>query len=380
MKSSIKAKRILTPDGIVEGYVNSNDGIIESVSTAPLYEVSAEYADGYLMPGFVELHTHGAGGYPFLTEDAEVVARACGYHLAHGTTTILPTLSASPIEVMEKGVKAIKEARDKGLCRANIVGAHLEGPYLSEKQCGAQCTDYITPPSEADYTALVEKYGDAIARWSYAPERDEGGKFAKHLTSKGILPSAGHTDATYDDMKLAEESGCRLVTHLYSCTSTITRKFGFRSLGVIESTYLSDTMYAELIADGKHLPKELVRMIVKIMGTDRVALITDSLEIAGTDIKEGVMAGTAFIVEDGVCKLRDRSAFAGSVATSDVLLRFAVNDCGFTVEEASHMMSDVPARLIGINAGRIESGRRCDLVHLTDSLEVSAVYVLGEKI
>ena len=139
-------------------------------------------------------------------------------------------------------------------------------------------------------------------------------------------------------------------------------------------------MYAELIADGKHLPAELIKMIIKIKGVDRVILCTDSLEIAGTDIKEGVMAGTAFIVEDGVCKLRDRSAFAGSVATSDVLLRFIVNECGYSLLEASKMLSYNPARLIGTPRGAIEEGYYADLVALDDTLTPCEVFVSGKRV
>lgn len=381
MKVRIKSDRIVTPSGIVSGYLYIEDGFIKEISkNEEKCDTGYDYTEKYVAPGFVDIHTHGAGGHPFLTEDPECVASACDFHLAHGTTSIMPTLSAAPIHVMARCTAAIKEARDKKLTVCNIIGAHLEGPYLSKKQCGAQCTDYITEPIEKDYTALIEEYGDAIARWSYAPERDTDGSFAKYLSAHGIIASAGHTDATYDDIAVAIENGCTLITHLYSCTSTVTRNMGFRSLGVIESTFLRDELYAELIADGKHLPKELVQMIVKIKGADRIALITDSLEIAGTDIKEGVMSGTAFIVEDGVCKLRDRSAFAGSVATADVLLRFAVKECGFSVVDACKMLSTTPAAIAGINAGKIDTGLYGDLVIFNDDCKVEAVFLKGERI
>ena len=380
MRYCIKSDRIVTPDGIVSGYIEIADGYITRISkdTTECTDVH-DFTGRYVFPGFVELHTHGAGGYPFLTDDASVVAKACDYHLAHGTTSILPTLSASEFEVMKRGVIAIKEARDGSLSKARIIGAHLEGPYLSPKQCGAQCPKHITEPVKEDYVSLIEEHGDAIARWTYAPERDDG-SFAKYLVEHNIIASAGHTDATGTDMKRGEENGMNLVTHLYSCTSTVTRNMGFRSLGVIESTFLSDGITAEIIADGKHLPTDLVKMIIKIKGTDKVALVTDSLEIAGTDIVEGEMAGVQFIVEDGVCKLRDRTAFAGSVATADRLIRFISKECGFDICEAVKMMTAVPAELLGINKGKIDTGYDADLVVFDNDVNVEAIFVNGKMI
>lgn len=381
MITKVKCDRIITPGGLFDGYVYiDGDKIVEISGKNKGADLELDYTGRYLAPGFIEMHTHGAGGFPFLTDDAKVVAEACEYHLKHGTTSILPTTLTAPIDVIEKAVKAIKEARDEGMTRANILGAHLEGPYLSKNQCGAQNTDLITPPIEADYKPLVEKYGDAISRWTYAPENDEDGKFAAYLTAHGILPSAGHSDAKYEDMAVALDNGCKLITHLYSATSTVTRKLGFRSLGVIESAFLRDDLYVEIIADGKHLPRELVQMIIKIKGSDKVALVTDSLEIAGTDIVEGEMAGVQFIVEDGVCKLRDRTAFAGSVATADRLIRFIHKDCGFDICEAVKMMTIVPAELLGINKGKIAPGYDADLVVFDNDVNVEAIFVNGKMI
>ena len=181
-------------------------------------------------------------------------------------------------------------------------------------------------------------------------------------------------------MKTAIENGCNLVTHLYSCTSTVTRDHGFRSLGVIESTFLRDELYAEIIADGKHLPPELIKMIVKIKGVDKTLLCTDSLAIAGTDIKEGVMSGTEFIVEDGVCKLKDRSAFAGSIATADRLVRVMTKECGYDILTAVKMITETPAKIAKINAGSIEKGKRADIVVFDEDINVEATFVVGQKI
>jgi N-acetylglucosamine-6-phosphate deacetylase len=175
-------------------------------------------------------------------------------------------------------------------------------------------------------------------------------------------------------MARAIDNGCNLITHLYSCTPTVTRDHGFRSLGVIESTFLRDELCAEIIADGKHLPPDLVRMIVKIKGIDNVAAVTDSLSVAGSTATSGVMSGVEYIIEDGIAKLSDRSAFAGSVATADVLLRVLVNECGFTLSEASTMLSATPARLFGLNKGKLEVGLDSDIVVLDKNFEVQKIF------
>lgn len=375
----IKSDKIIVGETLFGGYMYALNGKITEISkTDKPCEESYDFTGKYVSAGFIDMHTHGAGGYAFMNSSAEDVIAGCDYHLAHGTTSIVPTISAGAFQTMKDAVINIHNA--KGKTKGNILGAHLEGPYLSPKQAGAQCPMFITPPQKGDYESLIKEYGESIARWTYAPENDENGAFCKYLTEHNIIASAGHTDAVNADMVRAIENGCNLITHLYSCTSTVTRNHGFRSLGVIESAYLHNELYVEIIADGKHLPPDLIKMIIKIKGTDKVALITDSLEIAGTDIKEGVMSGTEFIVEDGVCKLKDRSAFAGSVATADLLIKTLVNDCGYGVPTAVKMLTEVPAKILKVNKGILAVGYDADIVVFDEDIKVSDIFIAGRKI
>ena len=376
----IKSDKIITPSGVKKGYLYLDNqtivGVFDEQKPADKrYDLSGKYVSA----GFIDMHVHGGAGHPFINGTVDDVIKACNFHLTHGTTAILPTVTAGAFPTMREAVEKIAEAKQSGKVKSNIIGAHLEGPYLSAKSCGAQCPIFITPPKKEDYEKLVEDYGKYIARWTYAPENDKNGEFCKYLTTNGIIASAGHTDATYEDMKVAINNGCNLITHLYSCTSTVTRDHGFRNLGVIETAFLRDELFVEIIADGKHLPPDLIKMIVKIKGIDKVALITDSLEIAGTDIKEGVMSGTPFIVEDGVCKLKDRSAFAGSVATANGLIRVMVNDCGYSIPEAVYMMTAVPAKIAGLNKGELRAGFDADVIAFDDDINVSDVFIMGKK-
>ncbi len=376
----IKSDKIIKGNSVISGNVYVEDGKIVAVTDKELKcDECVDYTGSYVSAGFIDMHTHGAGGYAFMNSTVQDVVDGCNFHLAHGTTTIVPTVSAGEFETMRKAVINIDKAKKEKSLKSNVLGAHLEGPYLSKNQAGAQCPTFITPPQKECYTQLIKDYKDSVTRWTYAPENDENGEFCKFLADNGVIVSAGHTDAKYKDMKIAMKNGCNLITHLYSCTSTITRDHGFRSLGVIETAYLEDDMYVEIIADGKHLPPELVNLIIKLKGQDKVALITDSLEIAGTDIKEGVMSGTEFIVEDGVCKLKDRSAFAGSVSTADVLIRVMTKECGYEIPFAVRMMTEIPAKILKVNKGTLEEGKDADIIVFDDDINVKAVYVMGKK-
>lgn len=376
---SIKSDKIIIGKSLFDGYVCIDGDKIVDVTDKPTSGDIIDVTGRYVSPGFIEMHTHGAGGHAFMNSTVDDVVKGCDYHLMHGTTSIIPTISAGTFSTMREAVKNISIAQKEGGAKAHILGAHLEGPYLSKVQCGAQCPTFITPPIKEEYVSLINEYPDTVKRWTYAPENDIDGEFCKYLTEHGVIASAGHTDAKYQDMVRARDNGCRLVTHFYSCTSTITRDHGFRSLGVIESAYLLDDFTVEIIADGKHLPLELIKLILKIKGTDKVALCTDSLEIAGTDVTEGVMSGTEFIVEDGVCKLKDRSAFAGSVATADRLIKTMV-ECGVSVPEAVYMMSEVPAQLLKVNKGRIAKGYDADVVVFDENMKITDVFVGQNKV
>lgn len=372
--------KLIIDEEIIEGKNIFIDGDkISSISEeTPLKDDYVINANGnYVSAGFIDIHTHGAIGYDFSQCDEEGVKSAVNYHLSHGTTSILPTITASKIPVTLKALENITKCIEKNSSDSNIIGVHLEGPYFSKEMCGAQNTEHITEPIKEDYIKISEKYGKYIKRWSYAPEKDKNGEFCKYISSKEIIPSAGHTNATFDDMITAIDSGCKSVTHLYSCTSTITRNKGFRILGVVETAFLRDDLFTEIIADGKHLPPELIKLIYKIKGPNMICLVTDSLSIVGTKEKSGNIGGTKYVIEDGVCKLIDRSAFAGSIATADQLLRVCVNDADIPLPIAVKMITENPANLLGLKKGKIQKDYDADLVFFDKNINVKNAFVKG---
>lgn len=376
----IRSNRLITPEGIRPGCVYWEDEKICAVTENPLEGVPLlDVGSAWVTAGFIDLHTHGGGGRGFDGSEEDIV-EACNFHLSHGTTCIYPTLSSAPIADLEASVEKITRAIQNPNMKPTVPGVHLEGPYFSLAQMGAQRPKFITPPIREDYLPLLERHNSHIARWDYAPENDTDQAFAKALRDHGVLAGAAHTDALYEDMIAAKAEGLSIVTHLYSCTSTITRDHGFRRLGVIETAWLEDDLYVEAIADGKHLPPVLLKMIWKLKGSHRVALVTDSLQWAGVD-QEGMIEGTDCLIEDGVCKMPDRSAFQGSIATTDRLLRVVVQDAGIPITEAVRMLTETPAAIMGLKTkGLLAEGFDADILVLDENLFLQKIVAMGKEV
>ena len=350
--------KIISGGKILDGYdiIIANKKIVDVKLSASVSGEKIDLGGNYIAPGFIELHCHGGGGYEFIDATPESFKKVCEIHAAHGTRVIYPTISATDYDTMVRVLQTVREVKDS--CDLEIPGIHLEGPYFALEMCGGQAPGVVRDIDRDEYTRLLEEYSDVIARWDYAPEMDQDNAFLKDVTSKGILAATAHSSAKFDDVLRAFKGGNHLITHLYSCTSTITRHQGFRHLGIIESAYLLDDLYVEAIADGCHLPSDLLRLIIKQKGADRICLITDAIRPAGIgeDGKEYTDCPVPFVVEDGVAKLLDRSAFAGSIATSDILLKNAVKT-GCSIVDAVKMMTETPAKVMGLDTkGKIAAG------------------------
>ncbi|MDO4608334.1 MAG: amidohydrolase family protein [Clostridia bacterium] len=349
--------KIVTDGRVLEGFdiCIENGKIVDVCKTGTVDGDKINLKKNYISAGFIDIHCHGGGGYEFIDATPEAFKKVAEIHSAHGTRVMYPTISATDYDTMVRVCECARKVKND--CAVEIPGIHLEGPYFALEQCGGQAPGIVRDIDTVEYTSMLEKYSDIIARWDYAPEKDKDNAFLKALNQKGIISATAHSSAEYDDVVRAFNGGNRLVTHLYSCTSTITRHQGFRRLGIVESAYLLNDLYVEAIADGRHLPCELLKMIIKLKGTDKVCLITDALRPGGADKaqegKEYTDCPVPFVIEDGVAKLLDRSAFAGSIATSDILLKMAV-DAGCTVGEAVKMMTQTPAAVMGLKTkGRI---------------------------
>jgi len=383
----VKNGRIITGDEITEGkslYFSENKILAVTSENLPC-DTEIDACGNYVSPGFIDTHVHGGGGSDFMDGGTEPILNAAQFHLKHGTTTILPTTLACSFDTLKIFLDDVNKVIKENMSDANTPGVHLEGPYFSHAQSGAQNPEYITPPNPDEYKEIIGSYGDIIKKWSFAPELPGGEEFCEYIAENGVIPSAGHSDGTYDDMKRVHEKGCRHVTHLYSGMSTITRHMGYRKLGIIESAYCFDDVYAELIADGKHLPPELMQMIIKLKGAPHVCLVTDAMRGAGQESGESYLGRKGeempCVIEDGVAKLTDRSAFAGSVATADRLVRTIVRETETSLTDAVKMITEVPAEICGLDTkGRLKENYDADIIIFDENINIKNVISKGKII
>ena len=381
--------KIITPYRIIpSGCVCiENDKIVE-LSEADLPFADAETIDAqgnYISPGFIDIHTHGAGGSDFMDGTVEAFLQIAKTHAQHGTTGLYPTTLASTNDELFKTFGIYRQAKTQNTEGAAFLGLHLEGPYFAMSQKGAQDSRYIRNPYPDDYLAILDATDD-IARWSAAPELEGSRKFAETLMSRGILPAIAHSDAIYEEVLPAFDWGFTHVTHLYSGTSGVCRRNCFRYAGVIEASYLIEGMTVEIIADGIHLPASLLQLIYKIKGPCKIALITDSMRAAGMPDGKSILGslanGQEVLVEDGVAKLPDRTAFAGSVATADRLARTMHRLAGTPLPETVQMITATPARIMGINRtkGSLAKGKDADVVIFDEDMNIKMTMVCGSVV
>lgn len=361
-------------------YVYTKDDRILAITGEDLpYDVLHDVKGAYVSPGFIDIHVHGGGGRVFADGRVEDFISISELHAKHGTTAMLPTSSAASTETYVNMFETFRRVKEMDNPHgAYMPSIHMEAPYFAPSQVGAQ-GPHIRGYDKEEYTMLIERYGDLICRWSAAPELEGAREFAKACREGGIRLSIGHSDAEYDCVMEMFDQGFACVTHLYSCTSTVHRKNAYRYAGIVEAAYMIDGMDVELIADGKHLPASLLRFAVKHKGVDRICIITDATRCAGLpDGAEKMFENPGFIIEDGVAKLPDRTAFAGSVATADRLVRNMVRLAELPLTEAVKMATKVPARICGLEGiGELKEGFDADILIFNDDIEIEKTFVKG---
>lgn len=373
--------RILTPQGwLKDGSVLIRDGKILEVTNCDLAVIGAQLIDVkgmYVLPGGVEIHAHGGGGRDFMECTEDAFRSATRTHMKYGTTSIFPTLSSSTVPMIEQAAETctkLMEEKD-----SPILGLHLEGHYLNMAMAGGQMPENIKNPDPNEYIPIVEKW-HCIKRWDAAPELPGAMQFGKYITGKGILASVAHTQAEFEDIRTAYEAGYTHATHFYNAMPGFHKRREYKYEGTVESIYLMDDMTVEVVADGIHVPPTILRLVYKIKGVERMCAITDALACAASDSKEAF--DPRVIIEDGVCKLADHSALAGSVATMDRLIRTMVQKADIPLADAARMVSETPARIMRVfdRKGSLQKGKDADIIVMDEELKIRAVWAMGKLV
>jgi N-acetylglucosamine-6-phosphate deacetylase len=338
-------------------------------------------------PGFVDMHVHGGAGHDFVSDDPSEIAAGADYHLSQGATSVVPSALSIPFDELDRAIMAARQAVK--LTKAEILGYHVEGIYLDKTYRGGHLDCYVHDPRPEEYIPLLEKHADFITEWTMAPERPGALDLIAKCRAAGILVSAGHTQATAEQMDAAIRAGLSHVTHLYCVMSGI-RNSPLRESpgkgyapGVIEIALVRDDLTAEIIADGFHLHPALIQLAFKCKGPDRLCLVSDSMKGVGLPDGEYLIGGQNCLVEGGIAIIKDRPEIIASSVTPLIgMIRFVVREAGISLTDAWTMASLTPARILGVDdrKGSLEPGKDADLLVLNDDLDVKAVYARGEAV
>jgi N-acetylglucosamine-6-phosphate deacetylase len=322
----------------------------------------------WILPGFVDLHVHGGGGYSFTTGDPASAREAASFHARHGTTTLLASLITAPIAQLRRSTMDFRPLVENG----TLAGLHYEGPYLSAIRCGAQNPDHLRDPNPRELAKLLDLGG--VRMVTIAPELPRALETIRLVADRGIVAAVGHTDATYEQTLAAIAAGATVGTHV--CNGM--RPVHHREPGPVVALLDAPTVICEQIPDGIHLHDGMLRHAVNTAGPDRVALITDAIDAAGRPDGSYELGGQAVRVEQGVARLERDGAIAGSTLTMAAGFSHAVHS-GVSIVDASRMASGTPARALGLGGqlGSLAVGLRADLVLLDDALTVTGVFRAG---
>ena len=385
-KICINRVAVVTETGIIEnGSVAFENGIITEVnhrSVAGGCDVAVDGAGLTAVPGYIDTHCHGGNGFDANDATAESVEEIAAFYLRHGVTTIYPTLAADDFDRLIECCDATRKA----MCRnapgkADIRGAHLEGPFLNTLYKGSQPEEYFIRFDDRHLEA-IEAHRDVIKRITIAPETEGNMRRIAALRRLGIVVTGGHSDATYEQTIMAAEQGMTGVTHLYNAMSGVHKDGPFRVCGMTEAGLTTDALYAEIIADGYHVPVPLMQTAYRCKGPDKLLVCSDANSAAGKGDGTYRVYGHVFTVENGVAINAGRTSLAGSITAPDAMMRLLITRAGIPAVDAAKMLALTPARMMGIDRrkGSIAPGKVADINLLDREFRVMTTFAGGKDI
>jgi N-acetylglucosamine-6-phosphate deacetylase len=364
--------RVVIPDRVLDpGWVEvAGDRLAAVGEGAPPGPPDVELGGRVVVPGFVDLHVHGGGGGSYTTGDEQEAARVVDFHRRHGTTTTMASLVTAELAELERVVAALADLVEDGL----LTGVHLEGPWLSPRQRGAHDPGLLRDPERSEVDRLLRRGRGTVRMVTLAPELDGGLAAVGRVVEAGAVAALGHTDATYAVTREALDAGATVGTHLFNAM----RPVHHREPGPVVALLDDPRATVEVIADGIHVHPAMLRRAVTTKGAGRVALVTDAMAAAGMADGDYQLGGLVVEVRDGVARLAEGGALAGSTLTMDAAFRGAVHESGLPLETVARLAATTPASVAALpDVGAIEAGRRADLVVLDQALHVTAVMAAG---
>lgn len=369
----ISGGRIVAADGVLtEGWLQTDGQTIARLGTGePPEPPDRDLGGAWVVPGFVDIHVHGGGRASYVPGDQDQALTAAALHRQHGTTTTMASLVTGTLEALTAAVSELTELVEDGV----LAGIHLEGPFLSMKRCGAHDPGLLIDPEPGVVRALLDAGRGSIKMVTLAAELQQANDAVATLAGEGVIAAIGHTDASYDETRAAIGAGATVATHLFNAM----RPVHHRDPGPVPALLEDERITVELICDGVHLHPAIVRTAVAAAGADRVVLVTDAMDAAGAGDGSYLLGELAVEVVDGVARLADGGAIAGSTLTMDRAFRF-VAEAGVPVPDAVRMASTNPARLLGLSdrVGELRTGLDADLVVLDAGFELQAVMAKGQ--
>ncbi len=362
---------------VVEG--KEITGVVDAGSLGDDVEIM-DVGGRTIAPGLIDIHIHGALGHTFNEPTEEAFTAITAENAARGVTSLLATIAAAPIPDMVRCVEFARLWMQQPRAGAQILGVHLEGPYFSMAEKGAQDPASIRTPDDGTPEILLEQH-DVIRIMTYAPELPGALELTARLEELAITPAAGHSSARDEDVLAAMELGLCHAVHVWSGQSTTVRKGPWRKPGLLESTLAFDELTAEMIADNRHLPSTLMRLAYKCKGADRLCVVSDATSGAGMpDGARFRMGNVEYEVRDGVGMLLDHTAFAGSTTLLNEMVPILTKVAGIPLVEAVRMATLTPASIIGVDdrKGSLESGKDADITVFEDSFTAWRTMIAGQ--
>ncbi len=335
---------------------------------------------GYISPGMIDIHVNGAMGADVTKVAPDTFSVMGKFFVKHGTTSYLGTAITSADADFIKVLENAREIMNGGeLGGAELLGIHMEGPYLSPEQSGAHPKSFLKLPTRENYSQFI-KYSDVLKKMTLAPELEGAAELVRDLTANGIIAAAGHTDGIYREIKEAVDAGITHGTHFFCNMSNFRRDNLKRVAGVTETLLYDDRVSGELIGDGWHLGPQLMNLLVKIKGIDKVCFVTDAMPAVGLPPGLHKIGDVEALVENGIARLPDNTAYAGSVTTMDICVKNGINQMGLSISDSLRMATLTPAKIVGVDdrKGSLENGKDADIVIFDKNLDVIKTIVSGK--